>query len=294
MPQEAAQVSIRAWEAEGILLEHYAYTAGAVTPLPKHAHAAYQFGLSFDCQGEYCYRGSRHPIPVGSLSIVHSGEVHAPSDRTFLPEPAHFAMAHIEPMWLHTVAEEIAEKRTSEPFFEPVFLSDPTLNRLFLALQRVIDRQASKLEQDTALWDFLTYLITHHALNRPEDHPTKPIHTAVARACDYLHAHFADDISLEELAAIANLSRFHFCRVFRKTIGLSPSIYQTQLRIAQARKLLAQGLPIITVAAATGFYDQSHFGWHFKRQVGTTPGNYSATRLSKINNFPASSAVPGF
>ena len=71
MPTTAAKVSVKVWEADGVLLEHYAYTPGAVEPLPKHAHAEYQFGLSFDCQGEYAYRGSRHVIPQGRLSIIH-------------------------------------------------------------------------------------------------------------------------------------------------------------------------------------------------------------------------------
>ena len=290
MQKGAATVSIQAWESDGILLEQYAYTAGTVTPLPKHSHADYQFGLSFDCQGEYYYRGARHAIAKGSLSIIHSGEVHAPSDRTVLLAPAHFAMAHIDPRWLHTVSAEAAEKSTSEPFFSTPFLTDPELNRLFLVLHAVINRQSSKLEQDSALWDFLSYLISNYALNQPSLRALKPVHKAVKRACDYLHAYFADDISLVELAAIANLSQFHFCRVFRKDTGLSPSAYQTQLRIAHARKLLAQGLPIATVAAVTGFYDQSHFGWHFKRQVGTTPGNYS--RASKDKTAKEASLPP--
>ena len=274
MQSQSAIVSVQAWEADGILVEKYAYTSGTVEPLPKHTHAEYQFGLSFDCQGEYRYRGARHTIPKGSLSIIHSGEVHAPSDRTFLPEAAHFFMVHLAPKWLHTVMAELGEKPTSNPFFPTVAITDPTLNRLFLALRTILDKQVSQLEQDVALWDFLTHLIANYADNRASIPPTKPVHTAISRARDYLHAHYADDISLQELAAIADLSRFHLCRVFGKAIGVSPSAYQTQLRIAQARKLLAQGLPIATVAATTGFYDQSHFGWHFKRQVGTTPGNY--------------------
>ena len=269
-----AKVSVQAWESDGILLENYAYTVGAVEPLPKHAHAAYQLGLSYDCQGEYTYRGARHAIPKGSLSIIHSGEVHAPSDRTSLPHPAHFVMAHIDPACLHTVAEEMTAKPTSLPCFPAVYITDPHLNHLFLTLQTVADRHAAKLEQDTARWNFLTYLIAHHAVYRPSVEPVESARAAIARACDYLHAHYAGDVALKDLAAIANLSRFHFCRVFSKTVGVSPSTYQIQLRIAQARKLLAQGLPILTVATATGFYDQSHFGRHFKRHVGTTPGNY--------------------
>lgn len=274
MKTQAAMVSVRAWEADDILLERYAYTSGIVAPLPKHTHAEYQFGLSLDCQGEYHYRGAWHIIPRGSLSIIHSGEVHAPSDRTFLPMAAHFFMVHLNPQWLYTVSAELGEKPTSAPFFPTVKIADPTLNRLFLALQTIIDKQLSQLEQEVALWDFLTYLIANYASNRASIPSVKPVHAAVKQARDYLHAHYANDFSLQDLALIANLSRFHLCRVFSKTVGVSPSVYQTQLRIAQSRKLLAQGLPIATVATMTGFYDQSHFSWHFKRQVGTTPGNY--------------------
>ncbi|MEO0455757.1 MAG: AraC family transcriptional regulator [Cyanobacteria bacterium P01_A01_bin.114] len=271
--QEASHVSVQAWQADGVLLEQYAYTAGSVEPLPKHAHVEYQFGLSFDCPGEYFYRGARHAVPLGSLSVIHSGEVHAPSDRTCLPEPAHFCMAHIDPKWLQSAAAEMAEKPVSAPFFSATLEADPELNRLFLALQSVISLPTSKLEQDMALWDFLVYLIEHYAFHRA-DPPVKPAQAAVERARDYLHAYYAEDVSLAKLAAIANLSRFHFCRLFSKAVGVSSSTYQTQLRITEARRLLAQGFSIATVATTTGFYDQSHFSWHFKRQVGTTPGSY--------------------
>ncbi|MGD1932446.1 MAG: helix-turn-helix domain-containing protein [Leptolyngbyaceae cyanobacterium] len=274
MPTKAAKISVEVWEAGGVLLEHYAYIPGAVEPLPKHAHAEYQFGLSFDCQGEYAYRGSRHVIPPGRLSIIHSGEVHAPSDRTFLPTPAHFGMAHIAPEWLQRVAAEVSPQLTGMPFFPETVITDPTANRLYLALQAVIHQPTAQLARDTALWEFLTYAIAHHTESRSPMAATPAVPAAVERARDYLHTDYARDISLAELAAIAGLSRFHFCRVFGKAVGVSPSLYQTQLRIAQARRLLAQGLSIATVATLTGFYDQSHFGYHFKRQVGTTPGNY--------------------
>ncbi|MBW4656372.1 MAG: AraC family transcriptional regulator [Kaiparowitsia implicata GSE-PSE-MK54-09C] len=274
MKTKAAEISVHAWELDGILLERYAYTSGSVEPLPRHSHEEYQFGLSFNCQGEYHYRGASYSIPPGSLSVIHSGEIHAPSDRTYLTAPAHFAMMHIRPTWVHTIAAEMAEKPASLPFFSTACLTDSQLNHLFLALQAAADQRTSKLERDIALWDFLSYLIKRYVSNSPSVRSLKSTRTAVMLACDYLHAHYASDISLDTLAAIAGLSRFHFCRVFRKEVGVSSSTYQTQLRIAQAKKLLVQGFSIAKVATATGFYDQSHFGWHFKRQVGVTPGAY--------------------
>jgi AraC-like DNA-binding protein len=276
MKTKAAEISVHAQSLDGILLEQYAYTSGCVEPLPKHFHEEYQFGLSFDCCGQYYYRNEYHIIPTGSLSVIHSGEVHAPSDRPSLAAPAHFMMMHIHPKWLQIVSEEIAEKPIELPFFPPV-LTDPTINHLFLPLQTAI-HQASKLEEDTTLWEFLSYLITHYAVNRCSQRPSEAIHKAITSARDYLHAHYAEDVSLKRLAAIAGLSQFHLCRIFRKQVGVSPATYRTQLRITQAKRLLVQGLSIKKVAALTGFYDQSHFGWHFKRWVGVTPGKYMSNQ----------------
>lgn len=275
MKTNAAEISVHAWKANGILLERYGYTSGSVKPLPKHCHEEYQFGLSFNCQGEYSYRGATHVIPMGSLSIIHSGEVHSPSDRTYLAESAQFEMMHIHPKWLQTVADEIAEKLVSPPFFSTPFLADTTLNHLFLSLQSTIDQRNSELDQDVALWMFLCHLIRHYASLTQSISHSKTAITEVMRTRDYLHAHYAENISLETLAAIAGLSRFHFCRVFRKVLGVTPNVYQTQLRIAEAKNLLLQGVSIATVAEMTGFYDQSHFGLYFKRLVGVTPNGYA-------------------
>ena len=273
MKLPAADVSIAAYEANGLLLERYAYTAGAVIPIPKHSHEEYQFALSYDHPGEYIYRGERHQIPVGRLSVVHAGEVHAPSDRPFLDEPAHFAMANIHPKWFEAVTSEVLQGGSAQPFFSTVLPQDAFLNRLFLQLSAVAD-QGSQLERDVALWDFLSCLIGRYAQERSEHRTLKSSRKAVLLACEYLRDRYAEEISLEELAAIAGLSRFYFCRLFRQEIGVSVSLYQMQLKLAEAKRLLASGLSIAESAIATGFYDQSHFGKHFKRHIGTTPAKY--------------------
>ncbi|PSB65845.1 hypothetical protein C7B61_10900, partial [filamentous cyanobacterium CCP1] len=248
MKNNPATISVDAWTSTGILLEQYAYTPGAVEPLPKHAHEEYQLGLSFDCHATYFYRGAYHPVQIGSLSIIHSGEVHSPSSHTHLPHPAHFVIMHIHPQWMKTAVTDMGKPRSSLPFFADPCITNPRLNRLFLALQTAISQAGSALERETTLWEFLAELIEHHARNRPIMR-TLPSHPpAVQRACDYLQAHYNNDVSLEQLAAIAGLSRFHFCRIFRQAIGLSPNVYQNQLRIQQAKQLLLLGYPIAQVS----------------------------------------------
>lgn len=89
-----ASIELRLWELNGVVIERYRYSSGFVEPLSKHSHEEYQFGLSFDCQGEYYYRGQLHYIPTGSISVLQSGEVHAPSERLYLASPATFMMMY--------------------------------------------------------------------------------------------------------------------------------------------------------------------------------------------------------
>jgi transcriptional regulator GlxA family with amidase domain len=88
-------------------------------------------------------------------------------------------------------------------------------------------------------------------------HPRPPrvVVLAVRRVREYLHDNCSDNVSLDELAAIANLSLFHLNRVFRMEIGLPPHAYQTQLRVLRSRALLARGMAIDSVAVEVGFFD---------------------------------------
>jgi AraC-like DNA-binding protein len=100
--------------------------------------------------------------------------------------------------------------------------------------------------------------------------------TAVARARDCLVENFDSDIGLEELAAVAGLSRAHLIRAFRKEYHITPHAFLTDRRVREARKLLRQGKAPAEVALACGFADQAHFTRHFKARTGVTPGQFRA------------------
>lgn len=280
MRDKLAQVTVQACEFKGLTLERYAYTPGSLEPLKKHSHEDYQLSLSFDCPGEYFYRGSRYDIPTHRLSVIHSGEPHAPSDTTYLPAPAHFLMAYIQPKRIQDACAEVTQKPVASlPYFPTLLPKDRLLNRLLLKLSNVMTADTPLLQREEASFDFLAYLVKYYPTDQLGENRFDSNRAAVVRSLDYLQAHYTDNISLKTLAAVAELSQYHFCRLFRKTVGVSPSQYQNQLRINKAKKLLLQGLPLSEVATATGFYDQSHFGKHFKRQTGVTPAKYTYNKL---------------
>ena len=119
-----------------------------------------------------------------------------------------------------------------------------------------------------------------HLAPGPPARRTRPEHAAVRRARRHLEERWAQPVRLEELAAVAGLSRFELARAFRAQVGLPPHAFQLDLRVRRARALLAAGEPPVAVAAACGFADQSHLHRVFKRAVGVTPGRYAA-RTSK-------------
>jgi AraC family transcriptional regulator len=93
---------------------------------------------------------------------------------------------------------------------------------------------------------------------------------------EYVEEHLDAGPSLEEMAAVARLSAYHFARQFRKATGLPPHQYVIARRVERARQLLQAGtdLSLAEVAAHAGFSDQSQFTHHFKRIVGVTPGQF--------------------
>lgn len=80
--------------------------------------------------------------------------------------------------------------------------------------------------------------------------------------------------SLDELAALVDLSTFQFVRSVRRVTGLAPLAWRQNARIGEARRMLRAGRSIADTAYTLGFTDQSHFHRVFRAHVAASPGTY--------------------
>ncbi len=243
--------------------------------VPRHWHEEYQLCLIQAGPGELNYRGCCLQTPPASLFIIHPGEVH--SNRTHVRTGCSYRTLFIPAELMRSAAREVFGRASSPPFFKTAVVFDEEVIRQYLELHVALERPTSGLERQTLLLNLLAGLISCFANHCTTSPAFATDRLAVSRAYDYLAEHYADNISLDHLAAIANLSPFHFSRLFSEQFGMPPHAFQNQLRLLRARTLLLEGWSIPTVAAQTGFADQSHLTRHFKRVVGIPPGRYRAS-----------------
>ena len=95
----------------------------------------------------------------------------------------------------------------------------------------------------------------------------------------WMAEHVGEDINLAQLAARAGVSKFHFHRLFKIAIGVSPSHYHVNLRMDVARRLLRETKKsVVTVAIEVGYSNPSHFAQLFRRETGLSPSDYRRQR----------------
>lgn len=97
----------------------------------------------------------------------------------------------------------------------------------------------------------------------------------IYRAREHIDAHYADRITLHGLAAAANISKYHFNRLFAQTFGVSPIRYRNRIRIQRAQELMRfTNLTLTAIAGMVGYADMQAFSRAFRRHEGMPPSAY--------------------
>jgi AraC-like DNA-binding protein len=104
----------------------------------------------------------------------------------------------------------------------------------------------------------------------PKDYLTEQ----VIRSKHFIDTHFSENISLDDIAAEAFLSKFHFIRLFKKNYGRTPYQYLTEVRVAKAKELLQMGHSVSETCYLLGFSSLSSFTAFFRKVGGPVPLEY--------------------
>jgi AraC family transcriptional regulator len=158
--------------------------------------------------------------------------------------------------------------------------TDPTLHQIGTAFFNLLGRSirpTDRLFVDGMRTALVACLLGNYSIDRWR-RPTKaPVldPKRLKRVLDFIDARLAKEISLDDLAAEACLSPFHFSRLFRDATGVSPHRFVTDLRVQAAQKLLAlDHSSLVEIALDTGFGSQDNFTRVFRKTTGLTPGQY--------------------
>lgn len=189
---------------------------------------------------------------------------------------------------LHIGRKALAELSTPQTDFtqlsENSFLCAPLDNsqmtqlvELFQSLERNKSDGSfgSDIRQTIALLELLLWVApTLHASNTGEAIQNKDF-MRVAPILDYIRAHLAEPLKLDQIAGEFFISKHYLCRIFKSATGFSVMEYIIYSRVLMARQLLQQGVSVQQAGELSGFSDNSHFIRTFGHLTGTSPGRYA-------------------
>jgi len=226
-----------------------------------HTHDELMLGVMRAGVKRFVREGRAYTVGPGGISVVNPGEVH--TGGRFEGERLVYTALYV-PRSFYALAG--LSPRT---WFRSGVAGDADIWRLFMSAAAA-DADSLKAQED--LLEALARLGRHGDGRRA--HPQRDCSRAALRAIDFVHANYADTLTIADLSGLSGITPRHMIRSFRKATGLPPHAYLRQVRIERAKAMLAGDMPLAEIALATGFADQPHFTKAFRQIFGTTPGRY--------------------
>lgn len=235
--------------------------AGCLSCVQVEARAVRNAGRKRATQQVYCYAGLTvvaMPVVMGGrhLGTLMSGQV-------FRREPTERDFAMVVKMLGESAGADWEKKARKAYFATPVVTAER-----FQAILQLL----------AVFAQYLADFAGRHAIAASAAEPT-----AVASAKEFVHSRVAETITLDQVVDHVHVSRFYFCKLFKKTTGMTLTEYVARVRVEKAKTLLIDpSLRISEIVYAAGFGSIPRFNSVFKRQVGMPPGEYRAALRSQL------------
>jgi AraC family transcriptional regulator len=228
----------------------------------RHSHGEWRFCLALKGSYTDSWRGGYRTRLPGQLSLHPADEVHT-------------TRFHSDSFCFHiSLTGEWQERLLGDAGIPPEpheFLGGPVP---YIASRLYREHQDMDVCSRLVL-EGLTYELIGRSAREVRKAQGCPEWVATVR--EYLHDRFREVVTLQEIAEASGIHPVHMARSFRSRTGMSIGEYVRKLRVEFAAARIADGLPLVDVAAEAGFADQSHLTRVFKKVTGQTPAQYRGT-----------------
>jgi AraC-like DNA-binding protein len=284
--EQLIEPKVKIWQPNGDAYELLS-ASGITTSMPRQVFQEYLIGVIEKGQAKFTYQGEQFQIGGGSLLLIQPGEAFA--GQGSVEHPRTFRMLHASPQFFQRSISVLTEQTSKLPHFIQPIEQNSILVDTFSKIHRALEMPHSRLERDSWLLELISLLLQYCTLDAPQTLFYGRESDRVKQVREFLMERFTENPSLEQLAALVNLSPYRLNRVFSQEIGVPPHAFLNQVRVWRAKAQLAKGIEIAQVAVETGFYDQAHLTRHFKRLLGYTPGILQSGK--NVQSFPSARSL---
>ncbi|HKQ72925.1 MAG TPA: AraC family transcriptional regulator [Blastocatellia bacterium] len=265
----------------GVKIGHGRLLPGAATNkhLDKH-HVFIPLDGSYEASMTPTGRGAIYSKrTVGQASIVPAGKQFSANWKEELEDLA----IHFEPDFIARQASELVQT-DSVDLIPACEISDPLVHQIGRSLAAEVDAgaPAGSIYAESLVNTLVAHLLRHHssAGDRFQHYLGGLPKHKLRRVTEFIDENLDRDLTLLEIAEIAELSPFHFARSFKQATGSTPIQFLMRRRVDLAKELLVESeLPIVEIGLRAGFKNQSHFTTLFRKFTTMTPRAYRNEHL---------------
>lgn len=235
----------------------------------RHSHDTFSLGITRAGVQAFGCRGSKHRSTNGHVITFNPDEPHdgyAGSDDGF-----EYTMLYVSREGL----SRLADGGSGGFYFRSPLIHDEPGMRLFSRAIDALRQPGETLRAHAWMGAVVARLVARNGDGARTSGRARHAPSSLDRARDFLECHYAEDVRVEDLAALLQVSRVHATRSFTERFRTPPHVYLNAVRIRHAKRLLAAGVAPAEVAAEVGYADQSHLTRRFKGSVGLTPAAWA-------------------
>lgn len=238
--------------------------ANAGNPANWHDNLEVQYCNSGE--GYVLLDGQRYDVKAGDIIVANSNSIHFTGTNSNIT----FSVIIFDTKFCRDV-----EIDHTKLIFEPIFRND-NIKEIFEEMKYA---EKNEVVCKTAVYRMLALRLLielrhHHVVEERKTYTEKASFKAVKEAVTFIHEHYSEHFTLDDIAATLFIDKYNLARKFKEHTGKTIINYTNEIRCNNAKVFILQGMPVHEAARICGFGNMSFFTKTFKKHIGKTPSAY--------------------